>query len=219
MFVLPEKHCLLAKSVLILLRYPFTWAVCGLVVVTHLGFDWWFQPSLAMQGLLVVMDAMALGLWLALALNSLALRTWYQRSPYDIARQQTQQFLALCPATFADPARQCLNLAHQIYREFTDTPYRDELDVLLTNLAQLAENHATLHSRAQQFGTPEQKAVMAAILQRQVTSMQQTLQTLQTLSGHLTLLSAQVARNDMALRELQSINQGLHEVIQEIKDA
>lgn len=46
--------------------------------------------------------------------------------------------------------------------------------------------------------------------------MQQTLETLRAFSGHLTLLAVSLEREEMAAKELQLINQGLEEIIEEI---
>jgi hypothetical protein len=93
------------------------------------------------------------------------------------------------------------------------------LDALITNIVRLAHAHHTLHLRAQRFGTPEQKASMAAMLQKHILSAENTLKTLQAFSGNLTLLSASVATDERATQELHFMNQGLQEVLQEFNDA
>ena len=50
-------------------------------------------------------------------------------------------------------------------------------------------------------------------------SAESTLKTLQAFSGNLTLLSASVATDERATRELHFMNQGLQEVLQEFNDA
>jgi hypothetical protein len=194
--------------------YPYTWAVLALILVTHLSFSWWFQPAPAMQRLAVGLDLFAL-----LAVRSEAWRAWHNRMPYETTPRQVQKVLADCPSAFAIPARQCLELARHISQEFTEAATRHELDVLITNIARLAHAHHTLHLRAQHFGTPEQKAIMAAMLQKHILSAENTLQTLQTFSGNLTLLSASVATDERATQELHFMNQGLQEVLREFNDA
>jgi hypothetical protein len=130
-----------------------------------------------------------------------------------------QKVLADCPPAFALPARQCLELAQHISQEFAETAARYELDAFMSNIAHLAYAHRTLHLRAQRFGTPEQKASMAAMLQKHIASAEHTLKTLQAFSGNLTLLSASVATDERATQELHFMNQGLQAVLQEFNDA
>jgi len=90
------------------------------------------------------------------------LRAFHNRMPLH-QTQAGAEMLADCPPAFALPARQCLELAQHIYQEFAETAARHELDAFMTNIAHLAYAHRTLHRRAQRFGTPEQKAAMAAL--------------------------------------------------------
>jgi hypothetical protein len=202
-----------------LVLYPYTWAVLALILVTHLSFSWWFQPAPVMQRLAVGLDMFALLLWGILALRSEAWHAWHNRMPYETTPRQVQKVLVDCPPAFAIPARQCLELAQHISQEFTEAATRYELDALITNMAHLAHAHHTLHMRAQRFGTPEQKATMAAMLQKHIASAENTLKTLQAFSGNLTLLSASVATDERATQELHFMNQGLQEVLQEFNDA
>ena len=203
----------------ILLFYPLTWLVFCCIAVTHLSFSWWFQPVPAIQGLAVALDILAILFWGVLALCSDAGRALYNRIPYAMTARQVQRLLADCPPAFAIPARQCLELVHHIYREFTEAASRRELDTLLTNIAQFARAHRTLHLRAQRFGTPEQRAAMATMLQKHIVSIENSLQALQAFSGNLTLLSASLETDERATQELHFINQGLQEVLQEFHDA
>ena len=202
-----------------LVLYPYTWAVLALILVTHLSFSWWFQPAPAMQRLAVGLDIFAGLLWGILAVRSEAWRAWHNRMPYETTPRQVQKVLADCPPAFAIPARHCLELAQHICQEFTEDTSRHELDALITNMARLAHAHHTLHLRAQRFGTPEQKAAMAAMLQKHILSAENTLKTLQAFSGNLTLLSASVATDERTTQELHFMNQGLQEVLQEFTDA
>ncbi len=199
--------------------YPYTWAALVLILVTHLSFSGWFQPGPAMQRLAVVLDTFAVLLWSVLALQSEAFRAFHNRMPYATTPRQVQKVLADCPPAFALPARQCLELAQHIYQEFAETAARHELDALMSNIAHLAYAHRTLHLRAQRFGTPEQKAFMAAMLQKHIASAENALKTLQAFGGNLTLLSASVATDERATQELHFMNQGLQEVLQEFNDA
>ena len=142
-----------------------------------------------------------------------------QPHAYETTPRQVQKVLADCPPVFAISARQCLELVRHISQEFTEVATRHELDALITNIARLAHAHRTLHLRAQRFGTPEQKATMAAMLQKHITSAENTLKTLQAFSGNLTLLSASVATDERATQELHFMHQGLQEVLQECNDA
>ena len=207
------------RSCRTLVLYPYTWAVLALILVTHLSFSCCFQPAPAMQRLVVGLDLLALLLWGMLALRSEAWRAWHNRMPYETTPRQLQKVLVDCPPAFAMPARQCLALAQHIAQEFTEAATRHELDALITNIARLAHAHHTLHLRAQRFGTPEQKAAMAAMLNKHVLSAENTLKTLQAFSGNLTLLSASVATDERATQELHFVNQGLQEVLQEFDDA
>jgi len=203
----------------ILLVYPYTWAVLALILGTHLSFSWWFQPAPVMQGLAVGLDTFAIFLWGMLALRSEAWRALYNRMPYETTPRQVQKVLTECPPAFAIPARQCLELAQHISQEFTEDTSRHELDALIHNITHLAHAHRTLHLRAQRFGTPEQKAAMAAMLHKHIVSAETTLKTLQSFSGNLTLLSASVATDERATQELHFMNQGLQEVLEEFNDA
>jgi hypothetical protein len=65
-------------------------------------------------------------------------------------------------------------------------------------------------------------AVLALILVTHLSfsmSAENTLKTLQAFSGNLTRLSASVATDERATRELHFMNQGLQEVLQEFNDA
>jgi len=196
-----------------LVLYPLTWVVLALIMLTHLSFAWWFQPTPVMQSLAAVIDIFAVLLWGVLALQSTAWRALDSRMPYETTTRQVQKLLAECPAAFAIPARRCLELAQHISQEFTEAASRHELDALMSNIAHLAHAHRTLHLRAQHFGTPEQKASMASMIHKHVVSVENTLQTLPAFSGNLTLLSARVATDERALQELHFLNQGLQEVL------
>jgi hypothetical protein len=148
-----------------LILYPWTWVVLLLILVTHLSFAWWLQPTPVMQGLAVGMDAFAVLLWGVLALQSEAWGALYSRMPYEATARQVQKLLAECSAAFAIPARRCFELAQCIFQECTETASRHELDALMSNIAHLAHAHRTLHLRVQHLGTPEQKASMASMLQ------------------------------------------------------
>ena len=202
-----------------LVLYPDTWAVLALILVTHLSFAWWFQPAPAMQRLAVVLDTFAVLLWGVLALQSEAFRAFHNRMPYATRPRQVQKMLANCPPAFALPARQCLELAQHISQEFAETAARYELDAFMSNIAHLAYAHRTLHLRAQRFGTPEQKASMAAMLQKHIASAENTLKTLQAFSGNLTLLSASVATDERTTQKLHFMNQKLQTILQEFNDA
>jgi len=172
-----------------------------------------------MQRLALGFDLLALLLWGVLALRSEAWRSWHNRMPYEATPRQVRKVLTGCPPAFAIPARQCLELARHIFQEFTEAATRHELDILISNIARLAHAHHTLHLRAQRFGTPAQKAAMTAMLNKHIRSAENTLKTLQTFSGNLTLLSARVAIDERATQELYFVNQGLQEVLQEFDDA
>jgi hypothetical protein len=172
-----------------------------------------------MQRLALGLDLLALLLWGILALRSEAWRAWHNRMPYETIPRQVQKVLTDCPAAFAIPVRQCFELVRHISQEFTEAATRHELDALISNIVRLAQAHRTLRLRAQRFGTPEQKATMAAMLNKHVRSAENTLKTLQAFSGNLTLLSARVAADERATQELHFVNQGLQEVLQEFDDA
>ena len=97
-----------------LVLYPLTWVVLALIMLTHLSFAWWFQPTPVMQSLAAVIDIFAVLLWGVLALQSTAWRALDSRMPYETTTRQVQKLLAECPAAFAIPARRCLELAQHI---------------------------------------------------------------------------------------------------------
>src|SRR5262245_54911635 len=219
MEVMLQRLARLLRPCKTLMLYPYTWATLALILATHLSFSWWFQPTPVMQRLAVGLDMLALLLWSILALQSEAWRALHHCMPYETTPRRVQKVLADCPPAFAIPARQCLELARHISQEFTEATSRHELDALISNMAHLAQAHRTLHLRAQRFGTPEQKASMATMLNKQILSAENTLKTLQAFSGNLTLLSASVATDERATQELHFVNQGLQEVLQECNDA
>lgn len=202
-----------------LLTYPYTWAVLTMIPATHLLFAWWFQPSALMQGCTLTLDAAGLILWGLFALRSDAFRQHYHRQPDALTESQMRQRLAACPASFAQPVRQCLELVAHMGAEFPTLASHHELEAVQQNLARVVHAYHTLHVRAQRFGTPEQRAAMTALLRTQEASMAATLHSLQTLGGHLTLLSAHTAPESTALRALHDLNQGLQAVLQELHDA
>ena len=63
------------------------------------------------------------------------------------------------------------------------------------------------------------RTAMAAMLQKHIVSITNSLQALQAFSGHLTLLSASIDTDERATRELHFSNQGVQEVLQEFHDA
>ncbi|MGE3535802.1 MAG: hypothetical protein AB7N91_00030 [Candidatus Tectimicrobiota bacterium] len=202
-----------------LLGYPLSWLIVVLISATHLAFAWWFQPGLLLHALASLLDAGALVLWGALVWEAPDFRQRVTRWSAVAPTRQARRLVAACPEAFAAPASQCLDLVEHIYQEFAETESRRALDTLTHTLAELAQAHATLHSRAQRFGTQAQKTHMASMLQKHLTSVRTTLQTLQAFSGNLTLLSASSAADERATQELHFINQGLQDVLQEFYDA
>lgn len=198
-----------------LATYLYTWYALAVIAAAHLAFAWWFQPSALWQSLALGLDMAGLLLWCVLTLRSDAFRQHYQRRPDAPTDQEVQRLLAACPPALAQPVQQCLELSIQIAAEFTALASRRELEALQQNLAQLVQAYHTLHRRAHRFGTPAQQATMAAMLRTQEASVASTLHSLQTLGGHLTLLSAQATPERDARQALHALNQGLEAVLQE----
>lgn len=198
--------------------YPFTWVVITLIILVHGAFSFWFPPSLIMQAVAFGIDVFSLGLWFVLAFKSKAFRERYSRMPYEDKAKEIVHILKKCPNVFSKPAQRCIDLIQKINQEFPDQSYSYELDLMLANIHNLAENNQTLYERSLAFGTQEQKANMQAIINQQIKAINNTLNTLKSFSGNLTLIAANQEQSVVATDELKYINQGLQEVIEEFDE-
>jgi hypothetical protein len=121
-----------------------------------------------------------------------------------------------CPEPFRAPAVESLSLIERVSREFPGQTYSYELESMVSNIRELAVNYKTLWDRSQLFGDADQKKRMNAIMQGQLIALGNTLSTLKTFSGNLTLLAANEEQSQAATDQLKDINQGLKEVIEEL---
>ena len=210
---------ILSRYVSALLQYPATWGGVLVVVLAHTGFNWWFSPSLSIQIIAGLLDAFCLVLLATIILKSDAFLELYQHRKYQSAMRAVSAIFAHCMDEFRTAAQACLTLSQRLHADFKNEPCMHEFEEFLYNITTMAENHRKLYLRSQQFGTAAQKEKMQALLDRQIHSMQQTLENLQAFSGNLTIMSARLEKSALAAKELQFINQGLQEVIQEMADA
>ena len=137
------------------------------------------------------------------------------KKPYEDKAKEIVDILKKCPNVFSKPARRCIDLIQKINQEFPGQSYSYELDLMLANIHNLAENNQTLYERSLEFGTQEQKGNMQAIISQQINAIKNTLNTLKSFSGNLTLIAASQEQSVVATDELKYINQGLQEVIEE----
>ncbi len=199
-----------------LLSYPFTWGALLLIVASHFAFFQWFQPSLSVNLIAFAIDIGSLVLWIRLATTSSDFQSFSDTLTSKHTVQSLRRQLQQCHTDFQRPALACIDLALQIDRDFDRDLLHGEIHQLFENLEQVTTSHLKLYDRSKTFGTDTQKEDMARRLAKQAGAMQQTLETLRTFSGHLTLLAASLEREETAAKELQLINQGLQEIIEEI---
>jgi len=136
--------------------------------------------------------------------------------PYEEQINELKNILKECPPNFSDIAGKCIDLIQKVKKDFTDQHYSYEMDYMVSNILNLSENHKQLYQRYLNFGTEEQKQNMKVMLNSQIKSINNTLNTLKTFSGNLTLLDANAEKSAEAAGELKEINKSLKEVIEEL---
>ncbi|WP_089932716.1 hypothetical protein [Candidatus Entotheonella palauensis] len=199
-----------------LLSYPFTRGALLLILAVHVAFGQWFQPSFGLHIAAFAIDASAFAFWLRLATTSADFQSFSDTQLSKRIATWLRQQIRGCHPDFQPPVLACIDLAQQIQRDFDRDLLHGDMHRLFENLEQVTRNHLQLYDRSKTFGTDAQQADMTRLLAKQASSMQQTLETLRAFSGHLTLLAVSLEREEMAAKELQLINQGLEEIIEEI---
>jgi len=195
--------------------YPLTWAALGVIILCHGLYAFIFRPSLFWLLMAFILDLSGLALWFVLAFKSEAFKKHYNRMPYE---QNSKELLALiqgCSPAFRSAAEECIQLINRINADFPDQLYSQELNLMLLNIKELAQNNSQLYERSQKFGTEEQKKQMNSLLQHQTEAMQNTLTTLKAFSGNLTLLATNVEQTQSVTNQLKDLNDGLKEVLEE----
>ncbi len=198
----------------LLFSYPLTWLVMACIIVIHLVYHFWFLPRPLFEVLAFGVDIALLVLWGILFLNSASFALRFNEMPYEKQSRELKRIIGQCPEGFRKPAMESIQLIDSINKEFRDQDYREELLLLVANVYRLTNEHKRLYARYVQFGTSDQKLQIKKILDQQVDSMNKIYDTLQTFSGNLTILAANVEQTAIATSELKHINAGLQEVIQ-----
>ncbi len=196
--------------------YPLTYAVLILIIACHTAFSLWFAPSLLMTALILIIDIFSFSLWFVLALKSKNFKKHLNTMPYEEQINELKSILKSCPSDYSNIAGQCIDLIQKVKIDFEDQQYSYEMDYMVSNIIKLSENHKQLYQRYLNFGTDVQKQNMKTMLNNQMKSINNTLNTLKTFSGNLTLLDANAEKSAETAGELKEINTSLQEVIEEL---
>ncbi len=196
--------------------YPLTYLVMALIILSHTAFTMWFLPPFLMQALILIIDIFSFSLWFVFTVKSKAFKQHLNTMPYEEQINELKNILKECPPNFSDIAGKCIDLIQKVKKDFTDQHYSYEMDYMVSNIVNLSENHKQLYQRYLNFGTEEQKQNMKVMLNSQIKSINNTLNTLKTFSGNLTLLDANAEKSAEAAGELKEINKSLKEVIEEL---
>ena len=199
-----------------LFTYPFTWMALAVLALLEVIFFWWFTPPLLMKVVFVGTGAAMAILWPVLFLTSATFRQLAQQLPYKANVHSLAAVLKSCSPAFQKPAQECLALLDRTRQEFQSRTFHNELDRIFQNLYDLSQNHAQLYTRVQKFGTAEQKRTMQHLIQQQVQSVENSLNSLKTFSGNLTLLDTNPGDYEQMGNDLKAINDELQHVIQEV---
>lgn len=199
-----------------LFTYPLTWAVTGLIAVLHVVFNLLFAPSMIFTIIAFAVDLAGFCTWFVIAFKSEDFKKHYNKMPYENRTKEIGEIVRSCPEPFRTPAVQSLSLIDKVTREFPGQTYSFELESMVSNIRELAVNYRTLAERSQHFGDADQKKRMESIMNGQLNALNNTLSTLKTFSGNLTLLAANEEQSQAATDQLKDINQGLKEVIEEL---
>lgn len=195
---------------------PFTWFAVFLIVVMEWGYMKWFHPPFWMGAAALGVGLIALLLWPVVFFRSGDFQRRYRRRQDMDRIEEIRNLLTGCLPDFQKPALECLALAEKIRQEFSESSFQDEVDTLLTNLAELTHNHVELLDRSGKFGTDQQKASMKGLLDHQTASVRSALTALKRFSGNLTLFDTHLKDRQEIDGELKAINSGLQDAIQEV---
>lgn len=199
-----------------LFTYPFTWIAFVIIVLLEAVFFWWFTPPFLMKVAFLGAGAVMVILWPVLFFTSNTFRQIVQQLPYKANVHSLETVLKSCSPAFRKPAQECLALLDRTRQEFQSQTFHSELDLIFQNLYDLSQNHAQLYTRVQTFGTADQKRTMQHLLQQQISSVENSLNSLKTFSGNLTLLDTNPIDHEQMGNSLKAINDELQHVIQEV---
>ncbi len=200
----------------ILFTYPFTWVAIGVVAAFEGFLMWWFTPAMLMKIIMIAAGGALIVAWPVIFFTSKTFRQLAQQQPYRANMQTLSTTLKSCSPAFRQPAQACLALLDRTRQEFQSQSFHSELDRIFQNLYDLSHNHAQLYTRVQKFGTADQQRTMQHLIQQQVQSVENTLNSLKTFSGNLTLLDTNPGDYEQMGNDLKAINDELQHVIQEV---
>lgn len=200
----------------IVFAYPFTWVALIFLLAIEAIFFWWFTPSLLMTMAFIAAGVLVFAAWPVVFLMSGTFRSLVRQQPYKTTMDSLNATLKSCSPAFRKPAQDCLALLDRTRQEFQSATFHSELDRIFQNLYDLSINHAQLYTRVKKFGTAEQKRTMQHLLQQQVRSVENSLNSLKTFSGNLTLLDTNPGDYEQMGNDLKAINSELQHVIQEV---
>jgi hypothetical protein len=196
--------------------YPLTWLSFFIVIAMEWAFMAWFEPPMLIKFTAIGAGGILLLLWLIIFTRSETFWRRYNRMPEEIDNDELGKLLLGCHPAFRQAATECLIMVKKIRKEFKGKSFQDEVDWLMKNLTDLAQNHIQLYSRSREFGTEEQKQAMNDLIGQQVKSVEDSLVALKRFSGNLTLFDSQLNTQKEIDAELKTINQGLQEAIKEV---
>lgn len=199
-----------------LFKYPLTYAVIFMIIVAHTAFTLWFLPSFFIHSLILITDIFLFSLWFVIIIKSEAFKNHLNKMPYEEQINELKTILKECPDNYSKLAGECIDIIQKVKTDFKDQQYSYEMDYMVSNVINLSENHKQLYQRYLNFGNEEQKQNMKTMLDSQMKSINNTLNTLKTFSGNLTLLEANTEKSAEAAGELKEINKSLKEVIEEL---
>ena len=207
------------RWLIVLLQFPLTWIAIAASIGFGLVFEFWFQPTALPRLIAWASAALAFLLWPVFFFSSSKFQVLLNKMPYEKLKVgELKADLRSCPDEFSEPVLECIELTNRIRREFEDHAYLAEIDSLLHNLQNLVDSYSQLYTRAQEFGTENQKRSMQAILHNQLLSVKKSLEALRTFSGNLTLLDANARYSSEIFDEIKAINYGLTQAIEEVSD-
>ena len=205
------------NKVIPFITYPFSLLVILILVVSVVGFFFFFIPDFLMSVTVIATAFFLFIFWFIIGLQSSDYVRWLNKTPSGVSRKLTKIIKRTEPG-FRESASACQVLIKKINEEFADLDYRSELSTMQINLLHLARSNQELYHRSRSFGVQEQKSKMQDLLDRHVTSIRNAFDTLKTFSGNLTIMDAANDTNAYNQnRELRYINQGLQEIIKDMK--
>ncbi|MBN2736856.1 MAG: hypothetical protein JXR70_07750 [Spirochaetales bacterium] len=203
-----------------LFTFPLFWLGIVIIGAFTAFYLWWFPFSVFFAGLLGLADLAALVLLFVLLIQSDQFKSYYHSLPQDRQLRELKAHLEKCPEPFKSLAFSTLDIGAKMKAEFKDEASIYEIDQLYYNVSRLSKNHVKLYKRSLQFGTGEQKMAMKKIIDKQIETIRSTKESIEALSGNLTLLEASseagVDDSGAFLEQMKYVNKGMEEVIEEV---